>query len=140
MTKEDVKKFWEDHKVAIKTGVKIGVGIAAAVVIGKKLKSHGSGSNDVLNPELIECAKCAAKPKADFTPPAVPKSLIEFGVPGWEGCYSKCLEFMLPMAQPDGSGYPTKIGDLPRLIDAIRDIPGVTDESEVWALFNIEWN
>jgi hypothetical protein len=139
MTKEDVKRFWEDHKVAIKTGVKIGVGIAAAVVIGKKLKSHCSES-DVLKPELIECAKCATKPKVEFTPPSVPKSLIEFGVPAWDGCYSKYLEFMLPTAQPDGTGYSTKVSDLPRLIDAIHDIPGVTDESSVWALFNIEWN
>lgn len=138
MTKEELKKKYEDHKEVIKVAAFGVITTVIAVAIGKKLKKTSIAIESEIKDAAAEAVK--ALPEPEFKAPPVPKSLISFGVPEWLGCWSKCLEFHLPFAMGGNESYPTKVKDLPALIDAIKDIPGVDDESELTAMFNIVWN
>lgn len=138
MTKEELKKKYEDHKEVIKVAAFGVITTVIAVAIGKKLKKKSIAIESSIKDAAAEAVK--AIPEPGFKAPAVPKSLVSFGVPAWLGCWSKCLEFHLPFAMGENESYPTKVKDLPALIEAIKDIPGVDDESELTAMFNIVWN
>ncbi len=126
MTKEDVKKFLEENKAKIVFVGKVVGTVTLAVIIRKAISKPKSVPMDVIidmPPENIPIA------------PEIPKGLIEHGVSQWDTVEKGVLEFMLPFAQ--GDKYPTKLDDLHDIIEALKDIPGIDGDTDVWAQFSV---
>jgi len=131
MTKEEIKKWIEDHKEPIIIGLKLVGAITMAVLIGKAISKTKNVPMEViydLPPENIP-----EFPKA----PDIPMGLIRHGVSEWDTVEKGVLEFMTPFAQPDSGKYPTKLKDLHEILEALKDVPGITDDSDVWAQFSV---
>lgn len=114
----------EEHKVQIiVTGISLGL-----ICLG--LKKLGKASNDIL-----EAANAA---DGGLTQPIeVPEGLKHFGVEAVDSyAGGKTLEFMTAYAGDDGN-YPNKVADIGKLIEGIKALPGVTDESDVWAMISV---
>lgn len=131
MTKEEIKKWIEDHKEPIIIGIKLVGAIAMAVIIGKAIYKTKEVPMEViydLPPENIP-----ELPKA----PDIPMGLIKHGISEWDTVEKGVLEFMTPFAQPDSGKYPTKLKDLHEILEALKDVPGITDDTDVWAQVSI---
>ena len=131
MTKEEIKKWIEDHKEPIIIGIKLVGAIAMAVIIGKAISKTKEVPMEViydLPPENIP-----ELPKA----PDIPMGLIRHGISEWDTVEKGVLEFMTPFAQPDSGKYPTKLKDLYEILEALKDVPGITDDTDVWAQFSV---
>lgn len=131
MTKEEIKKWIEDHKAPIIIGIKLVGAIAMAVIIGKAISKTKNVPMEViydLPPENIP-----ELPKA----PDIPTGLIRHGISEWDTVEKGVLEFMTPFAQPDSGKYPTKLKDLHEILEALKDVPGITDDTDVWAQVSI---
>ena len=129
MTKEEIKKWIEDHKEPIIIGIKLVGAIAMAVIIGKAI----SKTKEVPMEVIYDMPPVKDIPKA----PDIPMGLIKHGVSEWDIIGTGVLEFMLPYAQPDSRKYPTKLKDIYEILDALKDVPGITDDTDVWAQFSI---
>ncbi|MBO7448971.1 MAG: hypothetical protein J6U54_01265 [Clostridiales bacterium] len=129
MTKEEIKTWIEEHKAWI---IVIGKGVgvfALGVIIGRAIRKMSNVPMNVIYdmpPENI--------PELPKTP-EIPMGLIRHGVSNWDTVNKGCLEFMLPYAT--GDTYPTKLSDLHEIIEALKDVPGITDDTDVWAQFSI---
>lgn len=131
MTKEEIKKWIEDHKEPIIIGIKLVGAIAVAVIIGKAISKTKEVPMEViydLPPENIP-----ELPKA----PDIPTGLIRHGISEWDTVEKGVLEFMTPFVQPDSGKYPTKLKDLHEILEALKEVPGITDDTDVWALVSI---
>ena len=129
MTKEEIKKWIEDHKEPIIIGIKLVGAITMAVIIGKAI----SKTKEVPMTVVYDMPPAKDIPKA----PDIPMGLIKHGVSEWDTIENGVLEFMLPFAQPDSGKYPTKLKDIYEILDALKDVPGITDDTDVWAQFSI---
>lgn len=126
MTKEEIKKWIEDHKEPIIIWIKLVGAIAMAVIIGKAISKTKNAPMEViydLPPENIP-----ELPKA----PDIPMGLIKHGISEWDTVETGVLEFMTPFAQPDSGKYPTKLKDLHEILEALKEVPGITDDTDVW--------
>lgn len=131
MTKEEIKKWIEDHKEPIIIGIKLVGAIAMAVIIGKAISKTKEVPMEVIYdmpPENIP-----KLPKA----PDIPIGLIKHGISEWDTVEKGVLEFMTPFAQPDSGKYPTKLKDLHEILEALKEVPGITDDTDVWAQVSI---
>lgn len=131
MTKEEIKTWIEDHKEPIIIGIKLVGTIAMAVIIGKAISKTKEVPMEViydLPPENIP-----ELPKS----PDIPMGLIRHGISEWDTVEKGVLEFMTPFAQPDSGKYPTKLKDLYEILEALKDVPGITDDTDVWAQFSV---
>lgn len=129
MTKEEIKKWIEDHKEPIIIGVKLVGAIAMAVIIGKAISKPKNAPMEV----IYDMPPVRDIPKA----PDIPMGLIKHGISEWDTIEKGVLEFMTPFAQPDSGNYPTKLKDLHEIIESLKDIPGITDDTDVWAQFSV---
>lgn len=129
MTKEEIKKFIEDHKAPIIIGIKLVGMIAMAVIIGKAISKPKNVPMEV----VYDMPPVRDIPKA----PDIPMGLIKHGISEWDTVEKGVLEFMTPFAQPDSGKYPTKLKDLHEILEALKDVPGITDDSDVWAQVSI---
>jgi hypothetical protein len=131
MTKEEIKKWIEDHKEPIIIGIKLVGAIAVAAIIGKAISKTKEVPMEViydLPPENIP-----ELPKS----PDIPMGLIKHGISEWDTVEKGVLEFMTPFAQPDSGKYPTKLKDLHEILEALKEVPGITDDTDVWAQVSI---
>lgn len=129
MTKEEIKTWIKEHKAWIIAAAKLVGLFTLGVIVGRAISGSKNVPMDViydLPPENI--------PELPMTP-EVPMGLIKHGVSNWDTVQKGVLEFMLPFAT--GDTYPTKLKDLHEIIDALKDVPGITDDTDVWAQFSI---
>lgn len=135
MTKEEIKKFIEDHKAPIIIGIKLVGMIAMAVIIGKAISKPKNVPMEVIYdmPPVRDIPDMSVIPKS----PDIPMGLIRHGISEWDTVEKGVLEFMTPYAQPDSGKYPTKLKDLYEILEALKDVPGIDDETDVWALFSV---
>lgn len=121
ITKESIKKFYENHKTAIHTGAKIALGVTAAIVIGKKLTS-GKASIPVedvpTTPDIRQ----------------LPQSLIDMGFEVYSDG-DAWLEFANYSGKPQCVDL--DIDSLHDVVDMIKDIDGFGDETRIQAMFNV---
>lgn len=129
MTKEEIKTWIEDHKEVIIVGIKLVGTIAVAVIIGKAI----SKTKEVPMEVIYDMPPVKDIPKA----PDIPAGLVRHGISEWDTVEKGVLEFMTPFAQPDSGKYPTKLKDLHEILEALKDIPGINDDSDVWAQFSV---
>lgn len=125
MKKDEVKKWIKDHENEIKTGAKIAAGIAISVVIGKKI--HGLKSS--VTPTKTITYKGVEVPE---TIRELPKMLVDNGFQ----VYSDGKNF-LEFADYGESVPELTIEGMHEALDAIKDIPGFTDETRIQAMFNV---
>ena len=129
MTKEDIKQLIEDNKAKIILAGKV-LGAAALVALIWKLSSKSKSVPSVPMDTLIEM------PPEDIPiAPAIPEGLIKYGINQWDTVQKGVLEFMLPFAK--GDVYPTRLDDLYEILDALKEIPGIDGDTDVWAQFSI---
>ena len=125
MTKEEIKKWIEDHKTEIETGAKIAAGIVIAVVIGKKI--HGLKSS--VTPTKTITYKGVETPK---TIRELPKLLVDNGFE----VYSDGKNFLEFADYGDGVPDLT-IEGMHEALEAIKEIPGFNENSRIQAMFNV---
>lgn len=126
MTKKKAKQFWEEHKAAIIASATITVGAMVSIVLHRKLHNHSAPIATITR----------KVPKSKEIKLEIPEGLKKLGVDEWFALSGDVVEFTLPCVDENGH-YPIKIKELRDMVDAICDIPGVCEESEVWALLSI---
>jgi hypothetical protein len=127
ITKESIKKFYEDHETQIKTGIKIAeiaLGVTAAIVIGKKLTS-GKNSVDV----AVKTVDVPELPTRQL-----PQELINMGFEVYSDG-GKCLEFA--NYNDKSQSVDLDINGLHDVVDMIQDIDGFGENTRVQAMFNV---
>lgn len=129
MTKEEIKKWIEDHKEPIIIGIKLVGTITMAVIIGKAISKPKNVPMEV----IYDMPPVRDIPKA----PDIPMGLIKHGISEWDTIEKGVLEFMTPFAQPDSGKYPTKLKDLHEILEALKDVPGITDDTDVWMQLSV---
>lgn len=129
MTKEEIKKWIEDHKEPIIIGIKLVGTIAMAVIIGKAISKPKNVPMEV----IYDMPPVRDIPKS----PDIPMGLIKHGISEWDTVEKGVLEFTTPYAQPDSGKYPTKLKDIYEILEALKEVPGITDDTDVWALFSV---
>lgn len=119
-----VKTWVKDHKkvLLIGTGCVVAAGVGA-YFCGKALDT--ADNLDMSKQDILD------GPTTKFVP-----ELAKFGVEGVEE-YSGAWEFMTGYTGADGSGYPTKVGDIPEIVESFKAATGVTDENDVYILMNV---
>jgi len=68
----------------------------------------------------------------------IPEKLKELGVDRIDQ-YGHCVEFMTGYADASGN-YPMKVTDLNKLVSGLKEIPGVTDDSDIWLMVSAGTN
>lgn len=129
MTKEKVKRFWEEHKAAIIATTTIAVGAVVSVVLHQKVHNNNQLTTQVVH--------TVTAPKKELNL-EIPEGLVNLGVTEWDALTEDVVEFMLPFSGTNG--YPIKVNQLHEMVDAICDIPGITENHDVWALVSIGRN
>lgn len=128
ITKETIKKWYEDHETQVKTGIKvaeIALGVTAAIVIGKKLMS-GKASIPV---EAIPTTPDIPKDIRQL-----PQSLIDMGFEVYSDG-NKFIEFANYSGKPQCIDL--DIDSLHDVVDAIKDIDGFGENTRIQAMFNV---
>lgn len=129
MAKKNAKEFWEEHKAAIIATTTIVIGGVVSVVLHRRFHKPNLSTTKVVS------AVTAPKKEIKLE---IPEGLVKLGVTEWGMLTDDVVEFSLPYAAAaKGCCYPTKIKDLRDMVDAICDIPGITEESDVWGLISI---
>ena len=126
MTKEEIKKWIEEHEAEVKMAAKITAGVVIAVVVGKKLKKSFSTMNYTPKVESIpvEAPKVIRK---------LPQEIIDLGFEMYSdgGRYIEFANYGVDLPE-------LKIEDMHKVIDAIKDVPGFNpEETGIQAMFNI---
>lgn len=127
MTKEDVKKWMEEHEKQIKLGVKIAAGVTLAIVIGKKLSSTKTKVIENTIETTAEEAPKAITAKCRELPLELIKQKFEVYSEG-----PRWIEFA-----DYGEGIGMTIEEAHRAINAISKIDGFSDETRIQAMFNV---
>ena len=119
----EIKKFIKEHKKELIIGgvaVAIaGVGIYLGVSKGKPV------ADDIVK---------SIKPDKTFVP-----DLAQYGVDGVDD-YGGAIEFMTGFAGTNGEGYPTKVGDITKIVEILKEQFNITDENDVYIMMNIGKN
>jgi hypothetical protein len=124
ITKESIKKFYDDHETQIKTGAKIALAITAAVIIGKKLTS-GKNSVDV----AVKTVDVPELPTRQL-----PQTLIDMGFEVHSDG-ERFVEFANYNCKPQSVDL--DINGLHDVVDMIQDIEGFGENTRVQAMFNV---
>lgn len=127
ITKESIKKFYEDHETQIKTGIKIAeiaLGVTAAVIIGKKLTS-GKNSVDV-DVKTVDVPELPTR--------QLPQALIDMGFEVYSDG-ERFVEFANYNCKPQSVDL--DIDGLHDVVDMIKDIEGFGENTRVQAMFNV---
>lgn len=118
---EEAKKWISEHEREVKKGVKIAAGLIITVVICKKISKAGT---------KLEIPESAIDiPKVEK---ALPKELIEKGFEIFDQG-SNWME----IADYNDYGIELSIDDMHRCVNALRNIPGFTENSRIQAMFNV---
>lgn len=123
MTKEEIKKWIEEHKTGIKTVAGLAVMFTGLVVLKKKIGNMSSSNpihaipNDELPKTIIE----------------LPKELIEMGFE----TYTDGRNFIEFADYGVNDVIDLTADDLHKVADAIKLIPGFNENSRIQAMFNV---
>jgi hypothetical protein len=117
------KNWVKNHK-----GIVIGAGCITLAGVGAYL---GIKAMDTAETCGVTAGDILSGPSKKFVP-----ELAKFGVDGIDE-YSGAYEFMTGFSGPDGAGYPTKVGDIPEIVEIFKETTGVTDENDVYLMMNV---
>ena len=128
-TKEEKKSFLDwlwDHKWIVLGGI---TSIAVGGIVVKAI-------TDANKPSAITLPDFSSGDSGEKTLPA-PEKLIGLGV---NDIYERSAGYGLMTGFATGGSYPATVGDIDKIKEALLDLPGVDETSEMWMELDVVKN